>query len=147
MDERKRPFLGVSICLSSEAGVLLARRGKAPYRGLWSLPGGGVEHGETLEAAARRELLEETGLVPDDLIFATLHEAIADGSHAVIAVYAGRLPADRAPIAGDDAEALETVGLAEIERREAAGETTAGLSRVVAGCLDRERRCLDREGG
>ncbi|MAU96457.1 MAG: hypothetical protein CMP81_11305 [Fulvimarina sp.] len=147
MDERKRPFLGVSVCLSGAAGVLLARRGKAPYKGLWSLPGGGVEHGETLEAAARRELFEETGLTADDLVFATLHEAITDGTHAVIAVYAGRLPADREPIAGDDAEALETVGLAEIEQREKEGGTTAGLSGVVARCLDLERLGLDLGGG
>lgn len=51
----------------SDAGprtrVLFVQRGKAPYEGTWSLPGGRVEPGETLEEAVRRELLEETGLV------------------------------------------------------------------------------------
>ena len=42
--------------------VLLVRRAKAPARGMWSLPGGGVEVGETIAEAARREVWEETGL-------------------------------------------------------------------------------------
>ncbi|SNR74423.1 NUDIX hydrolase [Blastococcus mobilis] len=42
--------------------LLLIRRGHAPHAGLWSLPGGRVEEGETLEQAVRREVLEETGL-------------------------------------------------------------------------------------
>jgi 8-oxo-dGTP diphosphatase len=43
--------------------VLLVRRANEPGRGLWSLPGGRVEPGETEEAAVAREVLEETGLV------------------------------------------------------------------------------------
>jgi len=43
--------------------VLLIQRGKAPSRGLWSIPGGSVELGETLQAAAEREIREETGLL------------------------------------------------------------------------------------
>lgn len=42
--------------------LLLGRRGKDPNRGLYVLPGGGVEDGETLEEAFRREIMEETGL-------------------------------------------------------------------------------------
>ena len=45
--------------------MLLARRAHEPLKGEWSLPGGGVELGETLEAAVAREVLEETGLVVD----------------------------------------------------------------------------------
>jgi len=60
------PSIGVSVLIlmgrSGSRRAVLVRRGKAPYAGLWSLPGGAVEAGETLEDAARREVLEETGL-------------------------------------------------------------------------------------
>jgi len=42
--------------------VLLVRRGKAPSKGLWAIPGGSVDLGETLQAAAEREIFEETGI-------------------------------------------------------------------------------------
>lgn len=48
-----------------ERGVVLIRRRYEPLAGQWSLPGGTLEVGETLEAAVARELLEETGLVVD----------------------------------------------------------------------------------
>jgi 8-oxo-dGTP diphosphatase len=63
-----RPALTVDVAVfRGEAGereVLLVKRGEEPYRGRWALPGGFVEEGETLLSAARRELLEETGLDP-----------------------------------------------------------------------------------
>ena len=58
-----RPLVGIGIgVLKPLHEVLLIRRGRAPMLGAWGLPGGGQELGETAEAAARRELLEETGL-------------------------------------------------------------------------------------
>jgi ADP-ribose pyrophosphatase YjhB (NUDIX family) len=42
--------------------ILLVERGKNPLKGFWSIPGGLVETGETLDDAVRREVLEETGL-------------------------------------------------------------------------------------
>ena len=58
-----RPIVGVGAVIVENGRVLLARRGKPPLEGQWSLPGGVVELGETLRAAAEREALEETGLV------------------------------------------------------------------------------------
>ncbi len=54
-----------SACVWRDGAVLLARRGKVLGHGLWSLPGGKLEKGETAQAAAHRELLEETGITAD----------------------------------------------------------------------------------
>ncbi len=63
-----RPLVGIGIVvLKPPHEVLLIRRGRAPMLGAWGLPGGGQELGETAEAAARRELLEETGLAVGEL--------------------------------------------------------------------------------
>jgi mutator protein MutT len=58
-----RPIVGVgAVVLDGEGRVLLVKRAHEPLKGEWSLPGGGVEIGETLEAAVAREILEETGV-------------------------------------------------------------------------------------
>ncbi len=57
-----RPLVGIGIVVLRDDAVLLVRRGRPPAEGAWSLPGGAQELGETAEAAARRELAEETGL-------------------------------------------------------------------------------------
>jgi len=91
MDSRDypaRPLVGVGVVMLAPAGqgrpaaVLLVRRGKAPAAGQWSIPGGAQELGETAETAARRELLEETGLVSGPLQLAAHVDSItrdADG--------------------------------------------------------------------
>jgi 8-oxo-dGTP diphosphatase len=58
-----RPIVGVGAVIVDHNRVLLVRRGTPPLEGRWSLPGGVVELGETLRAAAEREALEETGLI------------------------------------------------------------------------------------
>lgn len=59
----ERPIIGVGAVILDGDRVLLVKRGHAPLNGEWSLPGGGLELGETLEEGIRREVLEETGLV------------------------------------------------------------------------------------
>ncbi len=56
------PRVGVGAVVTRDGRVLLVKRGKPPNQGLWAIPGGRVELGETLHQAAERELLEETGI-------------------------------------------------------------------------------------
>jgi 8-oxo-dGTP diphosphatase len=58
----EHPIVGVGAILIDGNSVLLVKRGKEPLKGEWSVPGGAVELGESLEEAVRREVLEETGL-------------------------------------------------------------------------------------
>ena len=60
-----RPFVGASIAVIRGERVLLAARANEPMRGVWTLPGGLVEAGETLAGAALRELAEEVGLAAE----------------------------------------------------------------------------------
>ena len=59
----ERPIIGVGAVIIEGDCVLLIKRGQAPLKGEWSLPGGALELGETLEEGIRREVLEETGLL------------------------------------------------------------------------------------
>lgn len=75
-----RPFLGVGALVFSEDRLLLVERGKEPLKGYWSLPGGILETGETLEQGIRREVLEETGLKVEPLsIFEVFERIMPDG--------------------------------------------------------------------
>ncbi len=65
-----RPIVGIGVVVLRPGAVLLVRRGKPPNMGSWSLPGGAQELGETAETAARRELMEETGLAVGALTLA-----------------------------------------------------------------------------
>jgi 8-oxo-dGTP diphosphatase len=56
------PLVAVGAIVMKDGCVLLVRRGQPPSEGLWAIPGGRVELGETLQEAARREIREETGL-------------------------------------------------------------------------------------
>ena len=84
------PRLGASACVWKDGKVLLIQRAKPPL-GLWSLPGGHVEFGETALAAAQRELMEESGVTADLTTFVGLYEIIREKPlfHYAIACYGG----------------------------------------------------------
>lgn len=91
------PKAAVSTVVIENGRVLLVERGKGAPRGLWSFPGGHVEAGETVRAAAAREVAEETGLDVDITGLADVRDVIyrrADGTirlHYVLNVFTGRL--------------------------------------------------------
>ncbi len=61
----KNPALTVDAVIVKDGKIVLIKRKEEPFQGQYALPGGFVEYGETVEAALRREVLEETGLVVD----------------------------------------------------------------------------------
>ena len=58
----RNPALAVDVVVVEGNKILLVKRGRPPHQGEWALPGGFVEYGETSEAAAKREVQEETGI-------------------------------------------------------------------------------------
>jgi 8-oxo-dGTP diphosphatase len=94
--------------------ILLVRRGQAPSRGMWSLPGGRIESGETWADAAVREVSEETGIAAQDPVFIGIVERDSEsGSTYVIADYAMRGAGCPAP--GDDADDARWCDARDIE--------------------------------
>jgi ADP-ribose pyrophosphatase YjhB (NUDIX family) len=97
--------------------LLLIRRGHAPHAGLWSVPGGRVEDGETLEQAVRREVLEETGLrVRPGAVVGRVRIPGTGVVYDVSDLACTLDPADQRPVAGDDATDVVLADAAALDR-------------------------------
>jgi len=135
-DERHypaRPLIGASAAVFRDGRVLLARRARAPLAGIWSLPGGLVEAGESLAQAAAREVFEETGVTAEIAALADTVEIIrrdeagAVSTHYVIACFAARW------ISGAGVTSNEASEIAWLAPPELGGLTiTEGTPEVVA---------------
>jgi ADP-ribose pyrophosphatase YjhB (NUDIX family) len=102
-----RPIVGIGVVVLRDDSVLLVRRGKPPNIGSWTIPGGAQEIGETAETAARRELLEETGIEVGPLQLAATVDSIRRDAdervqyHYTIIDFCGRWLSGE-PVAGTD---------------------------------------------
>jgi 8-oxo-dGTP diphosphatase len=98
-----------------EGRVLLVERGTPPAEGLWSVPGGKLEPGETLVQAVAREVREETGLVVEVGTLACVVERMGDDYHYVILDYLAR-PIGGKLAPGSDARAARFVSDLELPK-------------------------------
>ena len=111
----KQIIPAVSVALLRGDRLLLVRRGQAPSRGFYAFPGGRVETGETLEAAARRELAEETGLAAGEISPLVMVHVEGDAVDYNLQVFAGQYAGGEA-LAASDADEAAFFTLAEMEK-------------------------------
>jgi 8-oxo-dGTP diphosphatase len=132
----ERPFLAVSAAIVRAGQVLVVRRARAPADGLFSLPGGVVEIGETLVQAVVREVAEETALTIEPVGLAGYREAIARDRddrverHFVILPFAARWLAGE-PVLNQELSQARWLHPAEL----AGLPTTPGLAEIVANAF------------
>src|SRR5262249_55142807 len=107
----ERPVVGVGVVVWRNGKILLIQRGRPPRLGQWSLPGGGQQLGETVEDAARREVLEETALSLARIELLTVVDLVERDAlgavqyhYTLIDFVARAKPGE--PRAGDDAAAV-----------------------------------------
>jgi 8-oxo-dGTP diphosphatase len=118
--------------------VLIVRRGRLPSHGLYTLPGGGVELGETLEQAVIREVREETGLDIEPLALAGYRQVIMRDARGKIERHFVVLPFAARWIAGDVSLNEELAEANWLLPSELAGlKTTEGLAEIVAAAGER----------
>ncbi len=134
MDRRypDRPFTGVGALIFRGDKILLVKRGQKPSMGKWSIPGGLVELGESLESAVRREVLEEVGLEVKviDLI-AALDRVICDQNgrieyHYILLDFLCEVTGG-VPLAASDAEECLFVPIEELSSY----ELTRGTEEII----------------
>jgi 8-oxo-dGTP diphosphatase len=132
-----RPIVGVGAAIVLETGaVVLVKRKHEPAAGTWSLPGGAVELGETVEAAVARESLEETGLTVEVGPVIEVVDRILVGEdgrvayHFVVVDYLCR-PRGGILSTGSDAEAVVAADPAALD----AYDLTDAVKRVIARAM------------
>lgn len=136
----KHPLLGVGALIFDGDRILMAERGGEPLKGWWSIPGGLVETGEALEAALRREMMEETGLDVKPLGVLQIFERIirdpqgAAEYHYVLIDYVCRI-AGGTLRAGDDVSRAEWVRRRDLKQLKITEGTLAVIEKGF-----RERR-------
>jgi 8-oxo-dGTP diphosphatase len=136
----ERPYLAVSAAIVRDGKILVVRRARPPAHGLYSLPGGVVELGETLKEAVIREVREETGMTIEPVALAGFREAVARDvqdrveRHFVILCFAARWQAGE-PVLNEELDEARWLDPAEL----ASLPTTPGLVDIVAAAFDRLR--------
>ncbi|MDF2708868.1 MAG: hydrolase [Nonomuraea muscovyensis] len=116
-----------AVIIDGAGRILLVRRGHAPGAGLWSVPGGRVEPGETDAAAVEREVLEETGLrVAAGALAGTVERPGPGGVTYVIRDYLASVTGGET-VAGDDAAAVRWCSRRDLARL----PLVAGLAEVL----------------
>ena len=134
----ERPFLAASAAIVREGKILVVRRARPPANGLYTLPGGVVEVGETLIEAVAREVREETALEIEPVALAGFRETIvrdADSRverHFIILCFASRWRAGD-PVLNEELSEARWLDPAEL----ASLPTTPGLAEIVAAAFER----------
>ena len=136
------PQLGVGAIVLHQDKVLLVRRGREPGRGLWAIPGGRVAAGETLRAAAEREILEETGIRIEAGELAWHFEFLQRDEHqalqyhyVVLDFFAHYLGGEAK--AADDADAVAWVELSRLDEMALHPATAEALQALFAERISR----------
>lgn len=130
--------IGVGAVIFRGDDVLLIKRGKPPFLGQWSIPGGGLEFGERIEDGVLRELQEETGITAVLCGMIGVFEALpveTGAQHVVMIDHWGEWRAGE-PVAGDDAQEAAFTPLAEAMNRVAWDDTRRALE-IAAGLSGR----------
>lgn len=119
--------------------VVLVQRANPPAQGTWTLPGGKVDRGESLVAAARREVREETGLEVEIGELVEVIEIVSETHHFVILDYAAR-PVGGTLTAGDDAADVRVVPLSQLSAYGVTDAVARVVDRAFADALSRASR-------
>lgn len=149
-DYPDRPWVSVGVVIWRDGRVLLARRGRPPRQGEWSIPGGAQNVGETVADAAAREALEETGLTVRPAELVSVEDAVtrdAAGAvqyHYVIVELAADWLAGEAQ-AGDDAAEVRWAAPEDACRLVAANPAAARVLRKAAALRGLAAQLTDLE--